>query len=62
LSEPFNAHGAGSDSALAKTRDDLVGAIEATITRAFRPAFFLSAGFAAAALVAAVFFRRRLVS
>jgi hypothetical protein len=62
LSEPFNAHGARTDSALAKTRDDLVGAIEATITRAFRPAFFLSAGFAAAALAAAIVFRRRLLS
>jgi hypothetical protein len=39
-----------------------VGAIEATITRAFRPAFFLSAGFAAAALAAAIVFRRRLLS
>jgi hypothetical protein len=62
LSEPFNAHGARGDPELAKTRDDLVGAIEATITRAFRPAFFLSAGFAAAALAAAIVFRRRLLS
>ena len=36
--------------------------IEATITRAFRPAFLLSAGFAALALLTAVFSRRRLVS
>ena len=62
LSEPFNAHGARDDPALASTRDDLVGTIEATITRAFRPAFLLSAGFAALALLAAAAFRRRLVS
>ena len=62
LSEPFNAHGARDDPALASTRDDLVGTIEATITRAFRPAFLLSAGFAALALLAAVVFRRRLVA
>ena len=62
LSEPFNKHGARTDSALAETRDKLVGTIEATITRAFRPAFFLSAAFAALALAAAVLFRRRLLS
>ena len=62
LREPFNAHGARDDPALASTRDDLVGTIEATITRAFRPAFLLSAGFAALALLAAVVFRRRLVA
>jgi MFS family permease len=62
LSEPFDAHGAQSDSTLAATRDKLVGTIESTITRAFRPAFFLSALFAALALLAGVLFRRRLVS
>ena len=62
LSEPFNKHGARTDSALAETRDKLVGTIEATITRAFRPAFLLSAAFAALALAAAVLFRRRLLS
>ena len=62
LSEPFNAHGARNDPALAETRDKLVGTIEATITRAFRPAFLLSAAFAALALGAAVLFRRRLLT
>ena len=62
LAEPFNAHGARHDSTLAATRDELVGTIEATITRAFRPAFLLSAAFAALALVAGVVFRRRLLS
>ena len=61
LSEPFDAHGARNDSELAATRDKLVGAIESTITRAFRPAFLLSAGFAALALLAAALFRRRVV-
>lgn len=59
LKEPFNAHGAQSDSALAAVRDDLFGAIAATITRATRSAFFLCAGFAAAALLVAVAYRRR---
>jgi len=59
LSQPFNAHGAQHDSALAAARDDLLGAIEATITRASRSAFFLCAGFAALALVVALAFRRR---
>jgi hypothetical protein len=61
LKQPFNAHGAAHDSALASVRDDLAGAIEATITRASRPAFFLCAGFAAAALLVAVACRRRIV-
>jgi len=42
LAESFNAHGARHDSTLAATRDELVGTIEATITRAFRSAFLLS--------------------
>jgi predicted MFS family arabinose efflux permease len=59
LKEPFNAHGAQSDSALAAVRDDLFGAIASTITRATRSAFFLCAGFAAAALLVAAAYRRR---
>jgi predicted MFS family arabinose efflux permease len=61
LKQPFNAHGAEHDSALAATRDRLAGAIAATITRASRSAFFVCAAFAAAALLVAVFFRRRVV-
>jgi hypothetical protein len=61
LRQPFNAHGARSDSELAAVRDELFGAIAATITRASRPAFFLCAGFAALALVVAAAFRRRIV-
>jgi predicted MFS family arabinose efflux permease len=60
LAEPFNKHGAKHDSALAAARDRLLGAIESTITRASRSAFFVCAGFAALALVLALVFRRRL--
>ena len=60
LAEPFNKHGAKHDHALAAARDKLLGAIESTITRASRSAFFVCAGFAALALVLALAFRRRL--
>jgi len=62
LSKPFDAHGARSDPKLAAVRDDVIGAIESTITRAFRPAFLLCAGFATAALVLAFALRRRLLA
>lgn len=62
LRKPFDAHGAGSDSKLAAARDDVIGAIESTITRAFRPAFLLSATFAALALALAFLLRRRLLA
>lgn len=58
LAEPFDKHGAQHDSALASARDTLLGAIEATITRASRAAFFVCAGFAALALLVALLFRR----
>jgi predicted MFS family arabinose efflux permease len=61
LAKPFDDHGAGSDPKLAATRDTLVGAIEETITRAFRPAFALSAALAALALAVALLFRRRIL-
>ena len=61
LAQPFDAHGARHDSALAAARDKLAGAIQATITRASRPAFFVCAGLAAAALLVAALFRRRVV-
>lgn len=60
LAQPFNAHGARHDSALAAARDKLASAIEATITRASRSAFFVCAGLAAAALALAAVFRRRI--
>jgi predicted MFS family arabinose efflux permease len=61
LKQPFNAHGASHDSALAATRDRLTGAIAATITRASRSAFFVCAAFAALALLVAALFRRAVV-
>jgi hypothetical protein len=62
LAEPFDSRGARSDAALASARDDLVAAIEETITRAFRPDFFLAAGLAAVAALVAALFRRRIVA
>jgi hypothetical protein len=61
LRQPFNAHGAAHDSALAAARDRLIAAIAATITRASRPAFFLCAGFALLALLLTFVFRRQVV-
>jgi MFS family permease len=61
LARPFDKNGARHDSALAAVRDDLASAIEATITRASRPAFFVCAGLAGLALVLAAVFRRRLL-
>ncbi len=60
LEQAFNAHGARDDAALASVRDRLTGAIEATITRASRSAFFVCAALAALALLVAALFRRRL--
>jgi hypothetical protein len=62
LNQPFDAHGARHDATLASVRDRLVSSIEETITRAFRPAFFLSALLAALAIPVALLFRRRIVS
>jgi predicted MFS family arabinose efflux permease len=59
--KPFNDHGAGTDPKVAATRDTLVGIIEETITRGFRPAFLLSAALAALALAVAFLARRRIV-
>jgi predicted MFS family arabinose efflux permease len=61
LRQPFNAHGAQHDSALAATRDRLTGTIAATITRASRSAFFVCAAFAALALLVALLFHRAVV-
>jgi predicted MFS family arabinose efflux permease len=51
LKEPFDSRGARTDASLAAARDDLVAAIQDTITRAFRSSFLLAAAFAAAAAV-----------
>jgi hypothetical protein len=58
LAQPFDAHGAQHDAALASVRDRLVSAIEETITRCFRPAFLFSALLAALAIPIALAFRR----
>jgi MFS family permease len=62
LGEPFDSRGARTDPKLAAARDDLVAAIEESITRAFRPDFFLAAAFGAAAALLAALVRRRLVT
>ena len=61
LARPFDAHGAKHDPTLAAVRDDLVGVVKDTITRAFRSSFLLAASLAAAALALAFLFRRRVV-
>ena len=61
LSKPFDDRGAAHDSSLRAARDDLLGAIRGTITRAFRPAFLLSALLAALGLCVALAFRREVV-
>jgi MFS family permease len=51
LAAPFADNGAAEDAAVAKTRDDLLGTIEAALTRSFRTSYLLAAIFALLALV-----------
>ena len=51
LAKPFEDNGAGDDERVAKVRDDLVDAVESTITRAFRPSFLFAALLAALAVL-----------
>jgi MFS family permease len=51
LKEPFDSRGAQHDANLRHVRDDLIGTLQATLTRSFRLSFLLSALFALAALV-----------
>ena len=51
LGKVFAQRGADSDADLAVVRDDLVGAIEDSLTRSFRQAFLVSALFAILALL-----------
>ncbi|MDQ6797073.1 MAG: MFS transporter [Actinomycetota bacterium] len=53
LRGPFDRR-AGSGPAVTETRDEVTGAVEATITRAFRPSFVAAALFAVAATIVAV--------
>jgi MFS family permease len=59
LSRPFARAGAAGDPAVRRARDDLLTAVRAPLTRSFRPGFGVAALFAAAALLPAVFLRRR---
>ncbi|MBK9181138.1 MAG: MFS transporter [Acidimicrobiales bacterium] len=54
LSGPFERNGADDDEGVAELRDDLLGAMDAAITRAFRSSFTLAAGLALAAVVPAL--------
>jgi len=51
LDAVFAANGAADDPAVRQVRDDLIGAIEAAITRGFRTGYLVSALFALLALV-----------
>ena len=51
LAAPFDKRGAKTDPKLASVRDSLIETIRATITRAFRPAFWVSALLALLAIV-----------
>ena len=61
LTGPFDKQGAATDERVSTLRDDLIGTIEAAITRGFRNSFFLSALFALLALVPILLFRKRSV-
>jgi predicted MFS family arabinose efflux permease len=58
LRRPFEENDAGEDAEVAATRDDLLDAIEAVLTRSFRSSFFVSAAFALLALAPALLLRR----
>jgi predicted MFS family arabinose efflux permease len=60
LSKPFNDAGAGSDQQVRAARDQLLTAVRAPLTRSFRPGFAIAALFAAAAVLPAFLFRRRI--
>lgn len=59
LARPFEENGAGNDARVAAVRDDLVDAVESTITRAFRPSFLFAALLAALAILPGLALRRR---
>lgn len=61
LAAVFDQHGARDDPAVRVVQDDLMAAIEAAITRAFRSSFLFCALLALLALVPVLTFRRRLV-
>jgi MFS family permease len=62
LARPFDERGAEDDSDVATARDDLLEAVQAVLTRAFRSSFVLSALFAVLAGIAGLAFGRRAVA
>ena len=59
LARPFDENGAADDPDVAAARDDLLGSVQAVLTRAFRSSFVLSALFAVLAGIAGFAFGRR---
>ncbi len=59
LARPFDENGAADDEDVAAARDDLLEAVQAVLTRAFRSSFFLTALFALGAGIAGLVFVRR---
>jgi hypothetical protein len=59
LVRPFEENGAGENVAVARARDDLLGTIEAALTRSFRTSFALAAGLALLAALPGLALRRR---
>jgi hypothetical protein len=58
LDQVFASHGAGDDEGVAETRDRLFGAIQATLTRAFRSSYGFAALLAALAIIPTFLIRR----
>ena len=61
LAAVFDEHGAGDDLEVRAVQDDLMAAVEAAVTRAFRSSFLFCALLALLALVPVLAFRRRLL-
>jgi len=61
LAAVFDQHGARDDPAVRAVQDDLMAAVEAAVTRAFRSSFLFCALLALLALVPVLAFRRRLL-
>jgi MFS family permease len=59
LDQPFEERGAADNPAVREARDTLREAVEAPLTRAFRPSFFVSALFALLACATSLALRRR---
>jgi predicted MFS family arabinose efflux permease len=58
LDQVFESHGAGDDPNVARTRDDLLGAIQDALTRSFRSSYGLAALLAGLAIVPVLLVRR----